>query len=144
MILRPLVARVALWAAVCALVLRAGMPFLAVAAAQQLDLPLGEMCAVYGVVLPGTSAIATAGPAPRRGGHPHQRTDSDGDHGCEHCALSALGTLGAPSSAPQAVEVRFVASPTQPPVAIGVTVHDACADWAAQLGHGPPSTPDRA
>lgn len=138
---RSLTARLALWAVVCALLLRAGMPLVAVAAAQQRGVPLGEVCEVYGVVMPDPQAQAMPGHAHHHAahGHPHHHgANAEDDHGCGHCALGALGALAAPDSASPLFANPPDAGPTAATFSTDSPVHDACAAWAARLGHGPP------
>lgn len=136
--LRSLASRAALWAAVFAIVLRAGMPMLSVAAAQANGVSVGEVCEVYGVVLPSMAAPQMSGHVHHHTGQTHHHSDSDAEHGCDHCALTALGAMGSPSGTllsagvPAGIGVQDLA------VTLGCPLHDACAAWAARLEHGPP------
>lgn len=123
---RPWFSRFALWAAVCALLLKAAVPMLASASAQARGLTLVEVCTVYGVA---TVAIDESGSQPT----PEHAQAHSGDH----CALTALMAFAAPDAQPLAVPVaQRGAEPTlshpspQAP--------DACATWVARLKHGPP------
>lgn len=136
--LRSLASRAALWAAVFAIVLRAGMPMLAVTAAQLNRVPVGEVCEVYGVVLPSMPAQHMSGHVHHNDGQAHHHSDSDAGHGCDHCALTALGALGAPNGTLYPADFLAGASVPDQNVAIGCHLHDACAAWAARLEHGPP------
>ena len=127
---RSLASRLALWAAVCALVLRAGMPMLSVAAAHLRGVPVGEVCEVYGVVLPNMSAQQMPGHA-HHAGHPQHHPDSSADHDCDHCALTALGTLGTPNSTLEPADVPAGIGVLDLAITIGCPLHDACAAWAA-------------
>lgn len=142
---RSVLSRLALWSAVVALLLRAGMPLLAVAAAQFRGVPVGAVCEVYGVALPDMAAQSMPGHAHHHhhqaGQSPHHaEPDSDhgSDHDSDHCALTALGSLGTPAVALPAAEVGPGSAVTSPTVAIEGPRYDPLAAWAARLGHGPP------
>jgi hypothetical protein len=127
---RTWTSRIALWAAVCVLVLKAAMPVLATGAAKVRDVPVAEICSVYGVVL----HVASDGQGgDRQGSH---RGDA---HAPDHCALTGLATLaffgaGEPPVLPPAGAAAGIRSAVACPAA-----RDDCAAWAAQLHHGPPA-----
>lgn len=124
--------RLAVWLAMCALLLKAAVPMLATASAQVQGKTLVEVCTVYGVA---TVALDDATPAPAGDPAPGHAATHAGDH----CALSGVLALAAPGSgslpaseAPASVAVRASPPPAPP-------THDACATWAARLKHGPPA-----
>ena len=121
--------RLAIWVALCALLLKAAVPLLASVSAQAQGLALVEVCTVYGV-----SLVPLAGD-----GHesaPDHSTDHDGGG---HCALTALTTLAA------ADPLVFAPLPALPGDASRARGHassqarDLCATWVARLKHGPPA-----
>ncbi|HEX3138435.1 MAG TPA: DUF2946 family protein [Rhizobacter sp.] len=118
--------RFALWAAVCALLLKAAVPMLASASAQAQGKAMVEVCTVYGVA---TVALDDQGPQPA----PEPASAHHGDH----CALNALMALAVPDLAPLAV---FTASQAAAPLLSYPLPQapDACATWVARLKHGPP------
>jgi len=134
--------RFALWAAVCALLLKAAVPMLAAGAAQMRGVSVADVCTVYGVTLAGASHHEHAG-------HAHHHVDPSGDddhsshsaaeHSGDHCALTALAALAVPDTAMPAV-ARAYSVPSEPRVETSDTFRDACASWVAQLKHGPPVT----
>jgi hypothetical protein len=158
-------ARIALWAAVCALLLKSAVPLLASVAAMASGQAVGDVCPVYGVVLASSSAggIANgsihrhAGAPSPQGAHDHAahlahakahgqpNTADDGpshttrsDHG-DHCALTALAALALPDlqTAPlPAADTMRVASAEHPST---TAAQDECARWVARLKHGPPT-----
>jgi hypothetical protein len=97
--------RVVLWAAMCALLLKAAVPLLASAAAAALDKSVAEVCTVYGVALPDPRAQHHARHHHVHDGHAAPGGHDDGSHVLahqgDHCALSALAAL-ATSTAPHA------------------------------------------
>ncbi len=116
-----------------ALLLKAAVPMLAVAAADAQGKALFEVCSAYGVrtVAPDRQA---GQPAPLE--HPAGAAA----HGGEHCALAGLLVLAAPGCsgavAPAAASQaggRLALRAAAPPP-------DAAADWAARLQHGPPAS----
>ncbi len=124
---RPLSTHLALWLAVCALLLKAAVPMLASASAQAQGKTLVEVCTVYGVA---TVALDDQGsqPAPE---HPLA-------HSGDHCTLTALMAVAAP-------EVQALVLPRVRVGAASSLFHpspqapDACATWVARLKHGPPA-----
>jgi hypothetical protein len=129
--------RMALWVAVCALLLKAAVPLLASASAQLQGKPVGEVCTVYGLVLPSAAHA-----------HHHHHADGDGAprdvpdhalgaHGGDHCALTALAAL-APPGTPQLCVPRVLRSDGLVPVRVFAGVHDACSLWFCRLKQGPP------
>jgi hypothetical protein len=135
--------RIVLWAAVCALVLKAAVPMLAAGAAGLRGVPVAQVCAVYGVTLPADSAGHHHHHAHGDAQHPGQDdhgSHSDAAHGSDHCALTALAAL----AVPDAPSLAVAAEPTAPShlaAARSIRVHDASALWAARLRHGPPVLP---
>jgi hypothetical protein len=134
--------RVALWAAVCALVLKAAVPMLAAGAAQMRGVPVAEVCTVYGVALPSASQAGHAH-------HPHHHHGAQADHedhskhsatahSGDHCALTVLAALAVPDIVPPTVAPGHAVAAVR--VADrSVVFRDASAAWAARLQHGPPS-----
>lgn len=123
--------RLALWLAVCALLLKAAVPMLATASAQVQGKTLVEVCTVYGVA---TVALDEQAPSPSSTPAP----DHGATHAGDHCALSGVLALAAPGvdvqavpALPSATTVPRVSPPMSP-------AHDACATWVARLKHGPP------
>lgn len=124
---RPWSSRIALWAAVCALLLKAAVPMLATASAHAQGKTLVEVCTVYGVAL----VALDDGNAP-------PATDELAVHASDHCALGSLAVLGALPSL--ALPSPGVAAPSSPPRAHpSPQAPDACATWVARLKHGPPT-----
>jgi hypothetical protein len=124
---RPLSTRLALWLAMCALLLKAAVPMLASASAQAQGLTLVEVCTVYGVA---TVALDEPGSqsAPE---HPQS-------HSGDHCTLTALMAFAASEAQPLDVPVAQLgaaATLSQP----SPRAPDACATWVARLKHGPPA-----
>ena len=132
-----LASRLAVWVAVCALILRAGVPLLAAGAAQLRGVPVASVCEVYGVAMPGASASQHAGHAHHHGGHTSDGSHSDESHSGDHCALTALGTLATSSVTVHAVGQAHAIVPDLSVAACGV-FPDACATWAARRKQGPP------
>ena len=125
---RTWTARVALWAAVWALLLKAAVPMLATASAEWQGKTLVEVCTVYGVT---TVALDAADGSPAPADHP-------GAHAGEHCVLSALLALSTTEALVSTwPSVQFAQAPPALPTA-GDSRHDAQARWAAGLKHGPP------
>lgn len=136
---RSRLTQLALWAAVFALVLRAGVPLLAAGAAQMRGVAVAEVCEVYGVALPAAAPLhhEHAGHAHHHGGPPDHGSHPGGAHAGDHCALTALGALAvswasALAQAPRQEHDGDLAAPT------GSAFHDASATWTARRKHGPP------
>jgi hypothetical protein len=132
--------RMALWVAVCTLLLKAAVPLLASASAQLQGKSVGEVCTVYGVVLPSTvhahhhhHADGAGGPdhAPDHGSH------EPGAHG-DHCALTALAAL-APPDMPQLALPRARQCDGIVPLPVFAGIRDACSLWVARMKQGPPA-----
>lgn len=125
---QPWSSRLALWLAVCALLLKAAVPMLASASAQAQGKTLVEVCTVYGVA---TVALDDSG----QGAPDHAAPHAGGDH----CALNALMALATPEPAVLATSVP--PQPARPLVPARATAvpRDASAAWAAGLKHGPPA-----
>jgi hypothetical protein len=120
--------RLALWAAVCALLLKAAVPLLASASAQAQGKTLVEVCTVYGVA---TVALDDSSPQPAP---EHARA-----HSGEHCTLTALLSFAAPEGQAQ-LAVPVAQGSAAPPLAQSPSqAPDACATWVARLKHGPPA-----
>lgn len=120
--------RLAVWLAVCALLLKAAVPLLASVSAEAQGKALVEVCTTYGVA---TVALDDGQPAPA----PHP----DAPHAGDHCALGAIVALAAPPAA--ALSLPPAVQQQAPPAfdTSHATRPDAAADWAARLRHGPPS-----
>ena len=153
--LRPKARRSAwLWLLAGVLLLRAAVPLLASASALLQGVAVGEVCAVYGVVLP-AAEIPASGEHAQHAHHAepaehaeHAHHDQHAEHGSgggeharhatEHCALTALTALCTATPADNAdVQVHGacalrLAQPSQ------AVVGDPAARWQAQLQHGPP------
>jgi hypothetical protein len=112
-----------------ALLLKAAVPLLAVAAADAQGKALFEVCSAYGVR---TVVLDEAPAAPQ---HP---ADDAAAHGGEHCVLASLLLLG--GSAPPAFTLAPApaSAPATAPAA-AVRPHDANARWLAGLKHAPPA-----
>ncbi len=124
MLRKPWSTRFVLWAAMCALLLKAAVPMLASASAQMQGKALVEVCTVYGVAM---VALGDQSPQPEHGA----------THASDHCALTALMALAAPGvSTPAVVVVRAAAPPWLGELA--PSAPDATAAWAARQKHGPP------
>ena len=134
-----LASRIAVWAAVCALILRAGVPLLAAGAAQLRGVPVASVCEVYGVAMPGMSPSQHAGHAHHHDGHSSAGSHSDDAHTSDHCALTALGTLASSSLTAIVVSQAHALVPDLSVAASG-GFPDACATWAARRKQGPPSS----
>jgi|GEM_PF-1447740 len=143
-----------LWLLVGVLLLRAAVPLLASASALLQGVAVGEVCAVYGVVLPAAATPAAAEHAQHaqaaehaahtaQAHHDHHAEHGSGGgeharHATEHCALTALTALCTATPAASADVQAHGASTlrlAQPPQAL---VGDPAARWQAQLQHGPP------
>jgi hypothetical protein len=133
--------RLALWVAVCALLLKAAVPMLASAAAGLQGRPVAEICTVYGVALPASQDPHAAHEHAHHQHHDGHEHDSHklASHSGDHCALTALAALAMPDACAAA------APPAVRAIAAGVAIGhepaspDSCARWAARLKHGPPA-----
>lgn len=76
--------RVALWAAVCALLLKAAAPMLASAASGVRGVGVADICTVYGV------AVAAPASHDDERGPQGSGSNESGFHSGDHCALTAL------------------------------------------------------
>ncbi|WKB52884.1 DUF2946 family protein [Eleftheria terrae] len=127
--------RFAFWAVAFALLLKAAVPLLASAAAQQQGKTLVEVCTVYGIKTVALEADGSTTDLPAD-------TDPHGAaavHGSDHCVLSGMLAHAAPAQAPAAairVPPHWLPPATAPP---STTVPDAAAAWSARLYHPPPS-----
>jgi hypothetical protein len=123
---------------VCVLLLKAAVPMLAAGAAHVRGVPVGEVCAVYGVGLPALHGD--------HAGHAHHHGEGlgHGEHGShagashdEHCALTALAAF-----AVQEHPALTVASSPAACTSVDSTMvfpgRDAVAAWRARLKQGPP------
>jgi len=130
--------RFALWAAVCALVLKAAVPMFAAGAAQMRGVPVAEVCTVYGVALPGASSGEHAHHHHgEHSGHDDHSSHVSAQHSGDHCALTALAALAVVDIAMPAFS-SVLAEPPDVVIEFGVAFRDASAAWAARLKHGPP------
>lgn len=135
---RRFMSRWVLWAAICTLVLRAGMPLLATAAAHLRDVPVGEVCDVYGVALPSaTVGVPSAHVHHHHAGHTGHGSNPSSPHSDDRCALTGLGALAAPCAV-VAVQASAHAGEMDVEPGICTSLHDACATWAARRKQGPP------
>lgn len=122
--------RLALWAAVCALLLKAAAPMLATASAELQGKTLVEVCTVYGVATVVLDAAGEGAPAP---------ADSTAAHSTDHCALTGLLALAVTEPLVSAWPSVQRAQAPPPPPAGAHAVPDAQTRWAARLKHGPPA-----
>ena len=134
--------RALLWAFAATLVLKAAVPLLAAGAAHLQGVPVGSICGIYGVTLPG----AKADPHAHHHGHhaQHDGGASSGDapsHSSshrDHCALTGLAAMAVPTGV--ALPVLPTSAAAEPPYpSYRVCAGDACAAWAAQMQHPPPT-----
>jgi hypothetical protein len=140
MLARSPSSRFVLWAAMCALLLKAAVPLLASVAAQARGVPVAQVCAVYGVALPAAHDVHAGHhhharhEGPSTGHDQHPLATHDGDH----CALQGLAALALPDIGPAAI-VPTGRVDTAPPRghAHAAAAHD-CAQWVARLKQGPP------
>ena len=140
--------RLALWAAVCALVLKAAVPMFAAGAANLRGVPVAEVCTVYGVALPNASLSAHAhhehhdhahhGEHAGHADHEDHSGHAAAAHSGDHCALTALAALSVPDLATPAIAAPHQATPDFIPER-RIALRDADAAWAARLRHGPPA-----
>ena len=131
--------RIALWAAVFALLLKSAVPAFAAMAAQMQGVAVAEVCPVYGVSL----VPAHAEHAHHHHlGHEHGGKSDDhkahelAAHG-DHCALTALATLAGPDPIAWVVAPPGLSRATALPHR-SEPAPDACALWVARMKHGPP------
>ena len=132
--------RLALWAAVCALLLKAAVPMFAAGAAQMRGVSVAEVCTVYGVALPGASHHEHAGHAHQHAehsGHDGHGSHSAAAHKGGACALTALAALAVPDTTALAA-VPAHSSVSGVPSESRTAFRDACATWVARLKQGPP------
>lgn len=132
--------RLVLWAAICALVLKSAMPFLAAGAAQARGVAIAEVCTVYGVALAGASPQQDADRGQDQlgyAGHEDRDTHSGKSHSADHCALTALAAVALPDTATPGV-AQSTSDFSEKPATTRVALRDAAALWAARLQHGPP------
>ena len=130
--------RIALWAAICALLLKAAMPVLATGAAKAHNVPVADICSVYGVAL---RPVSDAGPDQYTDHRDHEdRGSHPGDqHASDHCVLTALGALAPHAGTPPRLWSSNEPDVYQPSGTTCSPTHDACAVWAARMQHGPPA-----
>ena len=123
--------RLALWAAVCALLLKSAVPMLATASAELQGKTLVEVCTVYGVMTVALDAEGHAEPVP---------TGHGSGVATEHCVLAGLLAWASPVQL--AADWPGGAAADLAPVAgtsDGGLPPDAVARWAALRKHGPPA-----
>jgi hypothetical protein len=131
--------RFVLWAAMCALLLKAAVPMLASAAAAAQGKSVADVCAVYGVALPDPHAQHRGHDHAHHGHSGHDPASHTLAHHGDHCALSALAALATPGSAQPAVLVPSVHDAPDGAPRMLARAHDPCARWAARLKHAPPA-----
>ncbi|MCW7537802.1 hypothetical protein OOT46_08055 [Aquabacterium sp. A7-Y] len=128
--------RLAFWVIAFALLLKAGTPLLAAAAASWQGRTLVEVCTAYGVKTVMLAADGSELGAPND--TDPDRSGSSTLHGDAHCVLSGLLAFAAPGG-PEAAAgphaPRLPPRATAPPEAFAP---DAAADWTARLQHAPP------
>jgi hypothetical protein len=126
--------RIALWAAVFALLFKAAVPMFASQAAQWQGKSVAEVCTVYGV-----ATVALVDDSGSRRNAPGDRDSApSGAHQGDTCALNALAAAAEPTphtsvfaAAAQAGAHDAALPRTRP--------RDACTAWLARLKHGPPA-----
>jgi hypothetical protein len=131
-----------LWTIACALVLKSAVPLLAAGAAHLQGVPVGSICGIYGVTLPGAKADPHAG---HHGHHGHQPDGSAPDDAPEHahndrnhCALTGLAAMAVPAMV--AATVHIPTPFIEPQRALERRcAADACKAWAARMQHPPPA-----
>lgn len=111
-----------------ALLLKAAVPLLAVAAADAQGKALFEVCSAYGVRTVAPDVAPTA---------PHP-ADEAAAHGGEPCVLASLLLLGG-GTPPLFEFVPVAAAPTAVSAAAMAGPHDASARWLTGLKHAPPA-----
>ena len=124
--------RIALWAAVCAVLLQSAMPMLASVSARAQGKSLVEVCTVYGVstVVLDAQGQPDSGPASEHGEA----------HAAHACTLNSLMALAAPQApGPALQDVLRATSPPRVPACVEPSGPDACGAWVARLKHGPPA-----
>lgn len=129
-----------LWAFATTLVLKAAVPLLAAGAAHLQGVPVGSICGIYGVTLPG----AKADPHAHHQGHhghasPTGDTPSHSGADREHCALTGLAAMAVPDLAAPPVARTTVATQLRHGTE-RACASDACAAWSARMQHPPPAT----
>jgi hypothetical protein len=131
--------RVLLWAFATALVLKAAVPLLAAGAAHLQGVPVGSICGIYGVTLPGAKGDPHAHHHNHHG-HESPSADTPSHSGAdrEHCALTGLAAMAVPDLAAPPVTRATVAARLQPG-SERVCASDACAAWSARMQHPPPA-----
>jgi hypothetical protein len=133
-----------LWAFVSTLVLKAAVPLLAAGAAQLQGVPVGSICGIYGVTLPGKADPHAHHHAQHHAHHGHDAPAGDdapahgGSHR-EHCALTGLASMALPdvATAPSLPATAALSPPQRR--AAPRCGGDACAAWAARMQHPPPA-----
>jgi hypothetical protein len=130
----------AVWGAVCGLILRAAVPLLASGAAQLRGIAVAEVCTVYGVAVGTASHDAHAGQAHHDEHSPSsdQPSQPAATHTGDHCALTGLAAMAAPDAPTSAISEAGVAPP-QFHRDCSAGIHDRCAMWISRLEHGPPT-----
>jgi hypothetical protein len=129
---RSWTSRIALWAAVCALLLKAAMPVLATGAAKARDVAVADICSVYGVV--------ALQPVSHPQGSDGQGSPGGTRHALDHCALTGLATLAFFGGAEPPLLPPSDEAAAGPRISVAYSAaRDDCAAWAAQLHHGPPA-----
>ena len=130
-----------LWAIACTLVLKAAVPLFAAAAAHVQGVPVGSVCNIYGVTLPGAKSDPHAHHHAHQG-HESPASDAPAHPGADHrdhCALTGLAAMAVPVLAE--LPGHGAAAAAQPPQrrtdgkCAGA---DSCAAWAARMQHPPP------
>jgi len=132
-----------LWSVACTLVLKAAVPLLAAGAAHLQGVPVGSICGIYGVTLPGVQADPHAHHHGHPGGHGDAAPSSDAPahsgNDRNHCALTGLAAMAVPDlAALPAGAITMAATPPPPRIACA-RASDACAAWAAGMQHPPPT-----
>jgi hypothetical protein len=132
-----------LWSVACTLMLKAAVPLLAAGAAHLQGVPVGSICGIYGVTLPGVKADPHAHHHSHQGEHGEAAPSSDApahSSGSDrnHCALTGLAAMAVPDLAALPVRTPTPAA-TAPPRIACMQAGDACAAWTARMQHPPPA-----
>ena len=132
-----------LWSVACTLVLKAAVPLLAAGAAHLQGVPVGSICGIYGVTLPGVKAD----PHAHHHGHPGEHGDAAPSDDApahasvsdrNHCALTSLAAMAVPDL-PALPSATTATAATAPPRIAHAQADDACAAWVARMQHPPPA-----
>ena len=115
--------RIALWAAIFSLLLKAAVPLLAATAAELRGVPVASVCAIYGVAMPALSGVG--GDAAHGGQSGHAEHAGHTEHGAhaEHTGHSEHLAHAGPQEPPAHAEHRSSAGDAQPSGPAHATLH---------------------